>query len=276
MSNLGLVAYALGEHVAARQYFSEVARISRQIHDIEGECTAIGGLGILAVYQGDFEASREYLVTAMKMFHDLGDKQGESEAYSYLSLQAYQLGDFQAAFEFGRQAFVLAHEVGTLREQVHSLMFSGHALAGLGRLEEAEQMYLEAQDLLGRIEQHNRMTCEAVAGLARIHLEQSQPELALAEVEKILKYLDPYDLCGTEDPFQVYLFSYLSLAANGDERAQAVLQAGYDNLEKQASLLNDPLKREAFLTNIPSRRSLLNAYQSSQNEHNNVFHNKAS
>jgi len=54
------------------------------------------------------------------------------------------------------------------------------------------------------------------------------------------------------------------------------LQAGYDNLEKQAALLKDPLKREAFLKNIPSRRLLLSAYASRKNEHNNAFHNKAS
>jgi hypothetical protein len=65
-----------------------------------------------------------------------------------------------------------------------------------------------------------------------------------------------------EDPSLLFLTSYHVLRAADDQRAAAVLEAGYKLLQERAVKISDREMRRSFLENVPSHREIIEAYWS--------------
>ena len=64
---------------------------------------------------------------------------------------------------------------------------------------------------------------------------------------------------GYNNPFSIYLPGYRVLAANGDNRAAALLRQGCDLLQQDAAALDED-SRDRFLSIAPIHRNLVTAY----------------
>jgi tetratricopeptide (TPR) repeat protein len=67
----------------------------------------------------------------------MGDRQEEALSVGSLGLVCYYLGDHETAKEHSQQALPIAQETGELCSQGALWPKLGHALAGLGQLDEA-------------------------------------------------------------------------------------------------------------------------------------------
>ncbi len=60
----------------------------------------------------------------------------------------------------------------------------------------------------------------------------------------------------TDDAFWLYLICYRVFSARQDERAPAVLSAGYEQLTRSAARIPAEAEREIFLNSFPSHREI--------------------
>ncbi|MDH4138506.1 MAG: tetratricopeptide repeat protein, partial [Anaerolineae bacterium] len=187
---------------------------------------------------------------------------------AYLGLLSHYLGDNEAAHEYSQQALFIAQELGNRYIQGYALTNLGHALVGLGRLDEAAHAYQQALALRRELGQHH-LAMEPLAGLARVSLAQGNLSQAQAQVEEVLGHLETHTpstgpsatsghgLEGTDEPFRVYLTCYRVLRANQDPRAQAILNTGYSLLQEQATKISDEELRRSFLENVAAHREIV-------------------
>jgi hypothetical protein len=63
--------------------------------------------------------------------------------------------------------------------------------------------------------------------------------------------------CGCIAPFSVYLAVCRVLQAVGDERATAVTQSAYEQLQLQAAQIEDEMMRRLFLEQVPAHREIM-------------------
>jgi hypothetical protein len=101
---------------------------------------------------------------------------------------------------------------------------------------------------------------ETLAGLARGRLLQGEATQALADLDEVLAHVAAGgDFEGTEEPLWIYLICHDVLQANGDPRAEPMLQEAYRRLMKQAARFDDDAGRRMFLANIPHHREIVKA-----------------
>ena len=102
-----------------------------------------------------------------------------------------------------------------------------------------------------------------MAGLARLCLAQGDLAQAQAHVEEILSYLEHRTLGNVHtlgEPMRVYLTCYRVLRANGDSRAQDILEAAHSLLQEGAARIGDEGERRSFLENVAAHREIVGAY----------------
>ena len=145
---------------------------------------------------------------------------------------------------------------------VDTALILGHARAAVGQWEPATAAFQQALDAFQQLGKP-ALAAEPQAGLAQIALAQGDLAGAQAQVEAILPVLAEQPRAGYNNPFFIYLTCYRVLAANGDSRAAALLQQGYDLLQQDAAALDDE-SRQRFLTAVPIHRDLVTAYTEMQ------------
>jgi tetratricopeptide (TPR) repeat protein len=137
----------------------------------------------------------------------------------------------------------------------------GDALIVLGRVRAAVGNYAAAAEALEEALAayqalgHRHKAAEAHGALAQLALTAGDIPQALTQVEAILPRLAEGLPVGIDEPFDVYLACYQTLAAAQDQRARAVLLAGRATLRVYAARV-PPSHLEYFLENVPSHREL--------------------
>jgi len=79
-------------------------------------------------------------------------------------------------------------------------------------------------------------------------------------MDEILGYLQVGSLDGTSEPLRVYLTCYQVLQANGDPRADDILEEGYRFLQERAAKISDEGERRSFLENVAANREIVGAW----------------
>jgi tetratricopeptide (TPR) repeat protein len=169
------------------------------------------------------------------------------------------MGDNETARQYARQALEIAREEGERRAQAYVPICLGHALAGLGRLDEAQDAYRQGLELLREFGHWDR-AADGLAGLARIALAQDHLPEAQACVEEILSYLETGNLDRLFEPFRVYLTCYRVLRAADDPRAGGVLETAHRLLQERAAKISDEEERRSYLENVAAHREIVSAY----------------
>ena len=258
LNNLGAVTEAQGEYLAAKDYYRQSLAIVAEIGDRGGECAAIANLAHTAYLLGDFQKSieRNEQVIAITREIDLGGT--EAVALSNLGLIAYQMGNYPAALDYQHQA-EQACEKQEISPALSYIRFrQGRIFFALGMLDEAGEAYQEALDLR-RGQGHTTLTLESLAGLAELSLhdiDYSQFGLHAEQIWASLAKPESDILNETDDAFWLYLICYRVFSARQDERATAVLSAGYEQLTRSAARIPAEAEREIFLNSFPSHREI--------------------
>ncbi|MBN1484877.1 MAG: tetratricopeptide repeat protein [Chloroflexia bacterium] len=260
LGNLGSASMSLGEYVEARSYLEEALQICQEIDDRQGTGAALNNLGIVSAQLGEYGTAQDYFQRALEIRREIGARQGVAESLSDLGLLFHQMGDDKAAVEYGRQALRMIQELGDPFIEAYVLNRLALALAGLGRLQQAEKAYQQAL-VIRRSLQQLHLGLESQAGLAGLALAQGEPERAQSLIEEVLSHLEEHTLLGVDEPFGTDLTCYHVLQANGDPRAQGILQSAYQKLQAWADRIPDEPARRSFLENVPTHREIVRAWE---------------
>jgi tetratricopeptide (TPR) repeat protein len=193
----------------ARRFYEEALQLKRKIGFQRGEGWGLACLGLLHHHQGENTKARQHCEHALRLFTELGDRIGQGFALNRL----------------------------------------GHALLGLGRLEDAAAAYHEALALRRALGQPHQAV-ETLAGLARVSLARGELAQAQPQVEEIMDFIERNTLDGTYERFRIYLTCYQLLTKVRDGRATPVLEKACDLLRTQAARISSEPLRRSFLENV--------------------------
>ncbi len=252
LANLGSSLQSLGDYSGAQTCFEQALQISREVGDRWNESAALDNLGEVARRLGDFAKARSYVTQALQIYREISLPHEISTVLAKLGLISHQLGDEQAAWEYCCQAEITDEP----RIRACALTNLGHALFGLGRLDEAAAAYEQAVGLRRELGQLS-LAMESLAGSAQVALARGKKAQAKRQVKEILKYLDTDLLSCSEDPFWVYLTCCRVLHASKDVRTMAFVNTARTLLQEQASKISPETARQVFLNDVPSHRALI-------------------
>jgi tetratricopeptide (TPR) repeat protein len=145
------------------------------------------------------------------------------------------------------------------RLEADGLSQLGFIRAEQGDYDEGRAYYKQALCIYRELgDRGEAMVC--LAGLAHISLTQGNLAAAQDHVEEILSYLETGSLGFMLGPFRVCLTSYRVLRANGDPRADDVLQRAHALLQERAAKISDEEERRSYLENVAAHREIVEEY----------------
>jgi class 3 adenylate cyclase/tetratricopeptide (TPR) repeat protein len=256
---LGYSCIALGDYAAARDYLEQSLRIFREMKRRGTDGWVLVALGLVFHLRGDYASAGTCYEQALRIGRETDRWFVEARALMYTGLLSHHLGDDSAAREYSQQALRVIANLDTLLavELISVFDVLGHALAGLGHLAEAADAYHQGLTLRRERGQHH-LVVEPLAGLARVTLAQGDPAGALVHVGEILDYLSDHPaLEGTLEPLRIYLTCYRVLLANGDPRAEEILDAAHHLLQERAATIEDEDLWRSYLENVPAHREIV-------------------
>lgn len=259
LNNLGLFFNEDGFYIVAKAHFEQALEIKSEIDDLNGMALALYNLAETSAWLGDYESSESYSLQSIQIFREIGDKHGEGQILYFRSLLHHLMDDNEAALEYGLQAHDIAQELNDKSSQGFALIYTGHALAGLGHLEDAADVYQQSLHIRRDIGQPH-LAIESLAGLTDISFMQGDLVPALALVEEILDFLEHNTLNGTSEPIRIYLVCYRVLTAIHDPRALEILTRASKILQERATRIDDQEIQKSFLQNVSANRGILAAY----------------
>jgi len=260
---LGHVAMAEGDYEGARAYYHQAAARFLEVGDRESDAWSLFLRGCVCHYLGDYHMARAYYDQCLKGSAEVGNRRHVAYALCHLGLLCHHTGDNEATQEHARQALQMAREQRYSSLEGASALCLGHALVSLGSLHEARDAYRQSVALLSGLGLAHR-AMEPVAGLARVCLAEGELAQAREHVEEILTYLKHRTLGNVwvlGEPLRVYLTCYRVLKANGDTRADDILEQGYRFLQERAAKISDEGERRSYLENVAANRELLQEYE---------------
>jgi adenylate cyclase len=260
LSNLGDVRIYRGDYSEARRLLRQSLPMCREIGEPWIESGILNNLGVVADRLGIYAEALAYLQRSLDMRREIGDRQGEAEGLSDLGLVYYHMGDNESSLDCSQQSLNIIRDLRDPFIRAFVLTRMGHVLANLDSLHEAVAAYREALSLRKEGE-HAHLEVEPLAGLARVALVRGDNAQALDSVEEILPQLEGDNLNGNDEPLRVHLTCYQVLRANGDPRAEWVLDVAYRLLQERAAKIHPEELRRSFLENVAAHRDIVTNWE---------------
>ena len=183
-----------------------------------------------------------------------------SEVLSFLGLYAHYVGDDTRAQAIGQEMLRVGQAQNEWDVQSRAWIVLGHALTGLGQLDEAGAAYRRAME--DEWAWGGEWRTWIRTGLIRVALLKGEKEAlreALPHVEEILRYweTDPTLHNVHFERFETCWICYRLLQALQDQRAPEVLERAYALVQARAAKLQDPAHRRMFLENVAAHRDII-------------------
>lgn len=295
LRSLGIAAQEQGDLSEQLLYFGGALALAQEIGDLWGARRALNSLGIIEQNKGSYESAQTYFEQSLAIARDIGDRLGENTVLGNLGVQATGLGQFPEARAYLEEALQIARDTDDVVGVNTWLLNLAYIVAVLGDVDRALGLYNEVRGnvvaagdrpLLGYVEngvgrvllESGRPT-EAIPRLQQaLALRESleQPHLAaesrlllaealaatgdvseaMATVEEGLAFLQVESLETTEDTARGLLAAYRVLSAAGDDRAGAILERAYDEVQAMVAPF-DESSRRAYLENVPCHREIV-------------------
>ena len=180
-----------GELEEAEQLIDRAWELAQVSGSIVARAQALGSRGDLAAQRGAIDQAEAAFDEAAALFEEAGAAWPRARILSKLAKIARGRGDLAAAERLFRDAIRILKSLedrGTLCESQRGL---AQVLLEQGRLDEAEQMALEARRTVGPHDQSSRATTRMALGLVRAAQgEVGEAELLLREAVDIIKDTD--------------------------------------------------------------------------------------
>lgn len=253
---LGMIALAAGELSEARSRSHRALEIARGAGATDAAVTYLNNHAVALTTLGDFQAAHEYFAATLDRTSEGGDRSGESTAHVNLAWVAAAMGDWEIARRHAEQGIAMKRRHENIEAEAEGLLWLGHALVGLGELDDAEAAY-QASAAIRRDLEQTALGLGVEAGLARVALARGDIDTAMAHAEAILDHIDRGgSLEGTWEPLRIHLTVIEALRAAGDDRAAHVLQRSNRLLLESSEKITDADDRRSFLEEIPWHRRI--------------------
>lgn len=274
------VAQGEGDYTEARQWYERGLKMARDIQDADMQGQILINMVVLATVEGSYAAGRKtsadylalpdsgrdafnhgrYLTYRGSLLLNAGlfaeaqealdeslarlIKQG-SRHFAVKTLVAlawlhHLQGNHQSALAKSEEALKIVDTTGDLRYRATALTYQGYALYCLGNLDAAASTFHQAHNLHQEMAQFNR-SMGSLSGLARISIDQGDTEQAQKLVDQICTHLQTHPLDRTIEGCRVYLATYRVLRALNDPRAGMILHTVWDQLQRRAASIDDPV-----------------------------------
>ena len=146
-----VVAEREGQWILAQFYAERARETFVQLGDVFGAGKCLNNLGGLAFLLGDTEGSRKLLQDSFRILLDLGRDVEAAYAVSSLAQVELRSGDFETAERLARRALVfLGSRTDHRTEHGNAQIVLGRAVLEQGRIEEAEEIFAQAERTLDR------------------------------------------------------------------------------------------------------------------------------
>ncbi|MBN1402725.1 MAG: tetratricopeptide repeat protein, partial [Anaerolineae bacterium] len=178
--NLFHVAYASGQPARAGAIAEQVLELSRRIGDREGEGIASNLQGMT---QTDRAQSRAKYEQALAVAEAIGHQPVQVTMFNNLAgIYAY-LGMYRRAIDYAERAVVLARRVQARGGLAYFLDTLARAYLGMGRLERAEQAFVEGRATAREVADRAVEACYPL-GLGWVALANGRPAEAVQHFEE--------------------------------------------------------------------------------------------
>ena len=259
---LGLIAMEQGDLTRAAEHFEHGLRMVRETGNRADEGLRLSNLGSVYPRLGDYDRARQCLAQGLQLARSIGQRATEAVLLLNTASVAHLQGDETGALAFANAAHDSAMATGQRDLEAFARLVAGHADLGLGRFDAARQAYAASRALLESLNMRRQQVLDPVSGLARVALAEGRVADAVEHVEQLMAHLaEGGNFDGTEEPLLLPLTCWRVLAAAGDPRAAAVLDAAMAELQAQASRIADGPAREGFLTRVPHHREIVAAWE---------------
>jgi class 3 adenylate cyclase/tetratricopeptide (TPR) repeat protein len=256
LSDLSNMLFNQGQVVASMELISQVLVINQEVGDRVNEANNVGNRGVSWLQFGVLDEARVDIEAALGMSRAVGDRTSEGAHLANLSRLMLMQGQETLALVHARAALDIAVATEAAAWEVISLIYVGNAELALGRVADAGLAYHRAESIAQKI--GNAWRFDAVAGLARVALEEGDTDEAMRLVTILLDQMESARALEEADlPRWIELTCYKVLEAASDPRAQGVLATSHDLLIKQADSIPDAALRQNFLGNIPEHREIV-------------------
>ena len=258
--NLGILALRLGDYDRAHGFSQEALQISHEIGDLRSESVAMHTLGLWAMKLGAYETARGWLTEGLHIRRQISERRGESGSLQALALLSRCQGDGASAQTYADQALQIAQAINDPQAEAAAFFVLGCISLDAGALDEAEAAYRQVLEMRRTLNQPH-LTLDPLAGLGRVALQSGRMEEALALADQVWSSLAEEWPEASLDPLDLYLTVYQIMDAAGDPRAEAVIRAGYQALQKRAETIADKTMRRSFLEKVAVSREIVNLAQ---------------
>lgn len=181
----GICRFELNQLDDAEADFEHARRLAVEAGNRNLEGWAVGELGLVAMRRGDDEAALAHLDRAIALCRQTDDPGDELIWWQNKGTLDRDRGRFEAALAAFREAERLERGIPGKRPQPNLRKHIGQALAGLGRREEAETLFLEALALAAEAAD-TKVEWETRRELARLRRRQGRTAEAAADYEAAL------------------------------------------------------------------------------------------
>ena len=253
---LGMIALATGELSEARERLSRSLHIAEDGGDRDAVATYLNNLAVTLTMLGDYSSAYDHFSEIAGRAVENGDRSSESSALVNLAWVASATGAWEVARSHAERGLAMKRRQEHREGEAEGLLWLGHALVGLGRLDEAEAAYEASITIRCELDQ-TALALAGEAGLTRVALNRGHFEDAISHAEVILDYLDRDEsLEGTWEPLRIHLTVFAALHASGDERAGRVLRRAQQLLHDNAEKITDPGDQRSYLEAIPWHKEI--------------------
>ena len=253
---LGMIALTAGELSEARERLGRALQIAQDSGDRDAVAVYLNNLAVTLTMLGDYPRAYDRFSEIVDRAVENGDRSSESSATVNLAWVASATGAWEVARSHAERGLAMKRRQEHREGEAEGLLWLGHALVGLGQLDEAEVAY-EASITIRRELDQTALALAADAGLTRVALTRGDSDDAMSHAEVILAHLDRGEsLEGTWEPLRIHLTVFGALQAAGDERAERVLRRAQQLLRDNAEKITDPHDRGSYLEAIPWHREI--------------------
>jgi tetratricopeptide (TPR) repeat protein len=224
------------------------------------EAIALANIGTNLLDLGAYDVARQHLEQSLRLARVVGPR--EIEGWTLYLLSAVELADGSdvEALALARAALEIAMSVKLPNRQLTAMLATGEAELALGKLDDAMGSFDQATHVVAvtSVTEH----FDAMAGQARVALARGDASDALRRIAPLLDHvLAGKPLTHAEVPRLILWTCYRVLEANGDARADAMLDLGYASLQERAASITDEAYRRSFLGNIAEHRDIAAAFR---------------
>lgn len=251
----------LGDFTRSVALQNEQIELDHRLGDRSQEAMGLGNLGARYIGMGWYKQGRVIIEQALLINKALDARR--SLAYNLLNLGWHyrDTGDLRKALQYGEEALQEIVSSQDVRGMIYSYLQLGWVLQVMGDGSGSSRRFREARELALR---HGMagLVCEATTGMGASAILRGELDEARGYVNEAWNYLREYGGKGCNFPETTFRYCAETFDALGEvENAQAVVEAGYQEIIDWTNNFPRLDWRKSILENIPDVRAIMEMWE---------------